>query len=204
MLELPVNFMVFLLCALVMGLLIAPETAANIPEMVYTRIRSSGQFRPEKRAARLFVPILSLIHIYGASLEALRPMVDRLTDVALELGAQDVLLADTDERKESIWNARGAFLEAIKGSTPNMDECDVVVPRDRIAAFVKHSVSIGREEGVRICSFGHAGDGNLHLYICQDGLKDAVWTDVVERVMERLYAQARELGGCLLYTSRCV
>ena len=40
--------------------------------------------------------------------------------------------------------------------------------RDRIAAFVKlDSVSIGREEGVRICSFGHAGDGNLHLYICQ-------------------------------------
>lgn len=136
-----------------------------------------------------------LVRLDGASPEALRPMVDRLTDVALELGAQDVLLADTDERKESIWNARGAFLEAIKGSTPNMDECDVVVPRDRIAAFVKHSVSIGREEGVRICSFGHAGDGNLHLYICQDGLEDAVWTDVVERVMERLYAQARELGG---------
>ena len=136
-----------------------------------------------------------LVRLDGASPEALRPMVDRLTDVALGLGAQDVLLADTDERKESIWNARGAFLEAIKGSTPNMDECDVVVPRDRIAAFVKHSVSIGREEGVRICSFGHAGDGNLHLYICQDGLKDAVWTDVVERVMERLYAQARELGG---------
>ena len=122
-------------------------------------------------------------------------MVDRLTDVALELGAQDVLLADTDERKESIWNARGAFLEAIKGSTPAMDECDVVVPRDRIAAFVKHGVDIGREEGVRICSFGHAGDGNLHLYICQDGLKETVWTEVVERVMERLYAQARELGG---------
>ena len=136
-----------------------------------------------------------LVRLDGASPEALRPMVDRLTDVALGLGAQDVLLADTDERKESIWNARGAFLEAIKGSTPNMDECDVVVPRDRIAAFVKHSVIIGREEGVRICSFGHAGDGNLHLYICQDGLKDAVWTDVVERVMERLYAQARELGG---------
>ena len=58
-----------------------------------------------------------LVRLDGASPEALRPMVDRLTDVALELGAQDVLLADTDERKESIWNARGAFLEAIKGST---------------------------------------------------------------------------------------
>lgn len=68
-------------------------------------------------------------------------------------------------------------------------------PGTGLRAFVKHSVSIGREEGVRICSFGHAATGNLHLYICQDGLKDAVWTDVVERVMERLYAQARELGG---------
>ena len=56
-----------------------------------------------------------LVRLDGASPEALRPMVDRLTDVALGLGAQDVLLADTDERKESIWNARGAFLEAIKG-----------------------------------------------------------------------------------------
>ena len=132
-----------------------------------------------------------LVRLDGASPEALRPMVDRLTDVALGLGAQDVLLADTDGRKEGIGNARGACLGAIKGSTPNMDEGDVVVPRDRIAAFVKHSVSIGREDGVRICSFGHAGDGNQHLYICQDGLQDAVWKDVVERVMERLYSKAR-------------
>ena len=136
-----------------------------------------------------------LVRLDGASAESLQPMIERLTDVALGLGAQDVLLADTDERKESIWNARGAFLEAIKGSTPTMDECDVVVPRDRIAAFVKRGVDIGREEGVRICSFGHAGDGNLHLYISKDGLKVAVWTDVAKRVMGRLYAHARELGG---------
>lgn len=65
--------------------------------------------------------------------------MDQLTDLALSIGAKDVLLADTDERKESIWNARGAFLEAIKGSTPEMDECDVVVPREDIPAFVRKS-----------------------------------------------------------------
>lgn len=48
-----------------------------------------------------------LVRLDGASPEALRPMVDRLTDVALGLGAQDVLLADTDERKESIWERAG-------------------------------------------------------------------------------------------------
>ena len=136
-----------------------------------------------------------LVRLDGASYDALRPSIDTLTDLALKLGAVDVLLADTDERKESIWNARGAFLEAIKGSTISMDECDVVVPRDRIAAFVKKSVEIGKELGVRICSFGHAGDGNLHIYACQDGLSDEAWHKTVEQVMEKLYDEARALSG---------
>lgn len=136
-----------------------------------------------------------LVRLDGASVEALRPAMDRLTDLALSIGARDVLLADTDERKESIWNARGAFLEAIKNSTTVMDECDVVVPRERIADFVRQSGQIGREAGVRICSFGHAGDGNLHIYVCKDAMEDQVWAKALEQVMDRLYEAARNLGG---------
>ena len=136
-----------------------------------------------------------LVRLDGASMEALRPSIDTLTDLALSLGASDVLLADTDERKESIWNARGAFLEAIKSGTPSMDECDVVVPRDKIAIFVKKSVEIGQQNHVRICSFGHAGDGNLHIYICQDELVETEWKKIVEQVMAALYTEARALNG---------
>jgi len=136
-----------------------------------------------------------LVRLDGASVEALKPAMDQLTDLALSIGAKDVLLADTDERKESIWNARGAFLEAIKGSTPEMDECDVVVPREDIPAFVRKSVEIGKNIGVRICSFGHAGDGNLHIYACKDDLADDVWEKAVEQVMDELYIAAREMGG---------
>lgn len=136
-----------------------------------------------------------LVRLDGSSVEALRPAMDRLTDLALSIGARDVLLADTDERKESIWNARGAFLEAIKNSTTVMDECDVVVPRERIADFVRQSGQIGREAGVRICSFGHAGDGNLHIYVCKDAMEDQAWAKALEQVMDRLYAAARNLGG---------
>lgn len=138
-----------------------------------------------------------LVRLDGASADALKPSVDALTDLALSLGAKDVLLADTDERKESIWNARGAFLEAIKGGTPAMDECDVVVPRDRIAAFVKRSIEIGKATGVRICSFGHAGDGNLHIYACQDDLSDADWSARADEVMDALYKAAEELSGAV-------
>ena len=136
-----------------------------------------------------------LVRLDGPSREALTPAMNTLTDLALSIGAKDVLLADTDERKESIWNARGAFLEAIKGSTPTMDECDVVVPRDHIAAFVHESVEIGKRAGVRVCSFGHAGDGNLHIYACRDELSEADWKRGVAQVMDELYAAARRMDG---------
>ncbi len=136
-----------------------------------------------------------LVRLDGPSAEALQPAIDTLTDLALSIGARDVLLADTDERKESIWNARGAFLEAIKGSTSTMDECDVVVPRDVIPAFVRRTVEIGKEAQVRIRSFGHAGDGNLHIYVCRDDLPEDEWKEKVSSIMNQLYDLARKMDG---------
>ena len=105
------------------------------------------------------------------------------------------MLADTDERKESIWSARGAFLEAIKGSTSTMDECDVVVPRNSIAEFVTRLTAISEKSNLRIRSFGHAGDGNLHIYVCRDDVAEDVWKQRLGAVMEQLYAVAGELNG---------
>ena len=136
-----------------------------------------------------------LVRLDGESREGLKAGMERLTDLALRIGAKDVLLADTEERKESIWNARGAFLEAIKNSTSEMDECDVVVPRERIPAFVRRSVAVGWEAGVRVCSFGHAGDGNLHIYVCRDDMESQAWEAAVRQVMDGLYEAARSLGG---------
>ena len=136
-----------------------------------------------------------LVRLDGPSQDALQPAIDTLTDLALNIGAKDVLLADTDERKESIWNARGVFLEAIKGSTSTMDECDVVVPRDVIPEFVHRTVEIGKTLGVRIRSFGHAGDGNLHIYVCRDDLPEAEWKEKVASAMKQLYDEAKALHG---------
>ncbi len=136
-----------------------------------------------------------LLRLDGPSVQALDPALDTLTELLLRLGARDVFLADTDERKTTIWDARGTFLEAIKSGTPSMDECDVVVPRDQIAVFMRKSLEIAKTANIRIRSFGHAGDGNLHLYVCKDCLADDVWEEKRLYVMEALYACARELGG---------
>ena len=118
-----------------------------------------------------------------------------VADLCLELGAIDAYIVDTDERKKSVWSARGAFLEAIKASTTEMDECDVVVPVNKVDEFIKYTHTLAEEFRVRIPSFGHAGDGNLHVYICRDTLSDADWEQILSACFDKMYAKARELGG---------
>lgn len=118
-----------------------------------------------------------------------------VADLCLEIGALDAYIVDTEERKKSVWTARGAFLEAIKASTPEMDECDVVVPVNKIDEFIKYTHDLADKYNVRIPSFGHAGDGNLHIYICRDELDDENWEKILEQCFDDMYKKAEELGG---------
>ncbi|MGE5561619.1 MAG: FAD-binding oxidoreductase [Chloroflexota bacterium] len=139
-------------------------------------------------------PAYLLIRFDGNSMAELEGTIDAAAQVCLESGADDVLIADTIDRQAAIWEARGAFLEALKAGSL-MDEVDVVVPRDRIATFIEFTKEIEQAEGLRIRSFGHAGDGNLHVYLMRDDLSESDWHDRLERAMARLYARGRELGG---------
>ena len=120
---------------------------------------------------------------------------DRAAELCLSLGATDVLIVDTEERKNSVWTARGAFLNAIKGSTDEMDECDVVVPKSRVADFFRYVETLSAEMDLRIPSFGHAGDGNLHIYICRDGLSDDAWKEKLSAAFDAMYREAANMGG---------
>ncbi|MGO5549887.1 FAD-binding oxidoreductase [Lachnospiraceae bacterium LCP19S3_B12] len=136
-----------------------------------------------------------LLKFDGNTTEEVERLYDRVARLCLEQGALDVLISDTEEREESIWKARGAFLEAIKGSTTYMDEVDMVVPRSHVNEMVTYLHSIQKEVEIRIKSFGHAGDGNLHAYVLRDGLSDEVWEQRMHEAMEKIYQKARELGG---------
>lgn len=128
-----------------------------------------------------------------------RAVVDRelsgVAELCLENGALDAYFVDTEERRGAVWSARSAFLEAIKASTTEMDECDVVVPRNHVAEFVLYTHEVAKQMEIRIPSFGHAGDGNLHIYICRDDLEQEIWEQKLKAVFQKLYTRAHELGG---------
>lgn len=137
-----------------------------------------------------------LLTFEGKTKEELNYNYQLAADVCLnQLGATDVFIVDTDERKESVWKARGAFLEAIKASTTQMDECDVVVPRSEIANYIKFTYELAEKYQIRIPSFGHAGDGNLHIYICKDAYTDAEFEEKLAVIFDEMYKKAKEVGG---------
>lgn len=136
-----------------------------------------------------------LLKFDGNSTEEIENDFQNVANICLEQGALDILISDTEERNDSIWKARGAFLEAIKASTTYMDEIDVVVPRNKVNEIVEYSQQIQSEIGVRIKSFGHAGDGNLHAYVLKDDLSDEEWEEKVNLAMDAMYKKANELRG---------
>lgn len=136
-----------------------------------------------------------LLKFDGNTMEEIASYYDGTAQICLDQGALDVLIADTDERNEGIWKARGAFLEAIKGSTSEMDEVDVVVPRSKVNTFVEYVHQLRQELGIRIKSFGHAGDGNLHVYILRDDMSDEDWKKMLTLAMDKLYDKAHTLEG---------
>ena len=136
-----------------------------------------------------------LLKFDGNSIEEIDADYDKVAKLCLEAGALDVLISDTEEREESIWKARGAFLEAIKGSTTDMDEVDMVVPRNKVNEMVEYLHNLHNEVDIRIKSFGHAGDGNLHSYILKDDLSQEEFEKRMAEAMEKIYEKAAQLGG---------
>jgi glycolate oxidase len=136
-----------------------------------------------------------LLTFDGNSMESVEKDYEAIAQICLDNGALDVLVIDTNERKEAIWSTRGAFLEAIKASTTEMDECDVCVPRNHVAEFIKYTHELRDKFNIRIKSFGHAGDGNLHAYVLRDELPEAEWKAKLNQVFDLMYKKAVELDG---------
>ena len=136
-----------------------------------------------------------LVTLVGDSEAELTAKMDRLGALAEQRGAYDTLVVWTDGLKKDVWAARSAFLTVIEADTKLLDEMDVVVPVDRIAEFLVYTRATGKAEGITIRSFGHAGDGNLHIYCCANDMELDEFKRRSKAVMDKCYAKCIEFGG---------
>ncbi|HWR06865.1 FAD-binding oxidoreductase [Sporomusa sp.] len=98
---------------------------------------------------------------------------------------------------EKIWPARRAWGKAIEVEHPVGVSEDIVVPVDKIAAFVGQLEELTREFQFQFRIAGHAGDGNMHVRIIPGEVPVGVWPAAVKKFREKLYTATYDLGGRL-------
>lgn len=139
-----------------------------------------------------------LIVMYDANnQEEMDFCIERACNLAIEMGALDVKICNTQERIASVWSVRASILEGMKADSDAQEECDVVVPRAKIAEFVKSAKKIGQKYSIRVIVCGHAGDGNIHTELLRQNLSDEVWEKNTKECLRELYQKSKELGGQL-------
>ena len=95
---------------------------------------------------------------------------------------------------EALWRWRDGVSIAVTAQRGGKVSEDIVVPLDRLAEAIEETLAIGARHGLSACSWGHAGDGNLHATF----LVSPERADELERAEEAaqdLFALALSLGG---------
>ena len=104
--------------------------------------------------------------------------------------------ADDEAGRARLWAARKALSPALRTLAPGKINEDVVVPVSRIPALVDGVRGIARDVQLPIVTFGHAGNGNLHVNILYDPA-DADATARAHAALSRVFALTLSLGGTL-------
>lgn len=103
-----------------------------------------------------------LIEVDGPT-DALAGAADAVTRAANGPGLIDLQVAATAQEAASLWAARKALSPALRTIAPKKINEDVVVPVSRLAELVGKLQVISRQYQIPIVTFGHAGNGNIHV-----------------------------------------
>ncbi len=111
-------------------------------------------------------------------------------------GLLEVREGVTREEAQALWTARKSLSHAVKQYAPLKINEDVVVPVSKMADFIDFLDSLGHRYPFPIVSFGHAGNGNLHvnLMVHPDDPEEMA---KARTCLKELFETVLNLGGTL-------
>ncbi len=139
-----------------------------------------------------------LVTLDGNDKDVLQADYEKLGEIFLENGALDVLVADNQQTRDRLWEARRLIIEALQALSPEriMDTQDVVVPRMKLPELLGKIQEVAGKHSLKIITFGHAGDGNVHVCIIKNVAED-VWKEKAPKAVEEIYRIAVSLEGAI-------
>lgn len=166
---------------------LVPRCLELVDEQCLAAMRAEGVALDGRAGAML------ILEVDGDPASTERDM-EAVGERAMDAGAIDVLVAQDQAQRDRLWAVRKELSNVIKRLARFKISEDVAVPRSRMAELVGRVQGISESTGIRMMSYGHAGDGNLHVNLLWN---DAAEAPQVHRGLVELFEATIEMGGTL-------
>lgn len=139
-----------------------------------------------------------IIEIESTDKESLAKAYFNLGDNLMKMGAIEVYVADNRHQRLKIWKFRKAIPEGIIAFRPIHCMEDISVPIREIPEIVRFSDDIAERYNIETLSFGHVGDGNVHVVFLKPVSMDkSIWKEILDKALMDLYKRTKELEGTM-------
>jgi len=120
----------------------------------------------------------------------------RMAELARNNGALAVRLAKDEAEATKLAAARRSAFSALARVAPTTILEDATVPRSELARMIRFVDEVAKKYSLRIGTFGHMGDGNLHPTFLTDERNENEMRRVHEAFKE-IFTEAIRLGGTI-------
>jgi len=127
---------------------------------------------------------------------AVEDQAKQMVEIAKRCGATSVQIAQTAEESVRLASARRSAFSALARMSPTTILEDATVPRSELSKMIRFIQEVGERHRLKIGTFGHMGDGNLHPTFLTDEKNTAEMTRV-ELAMQEIFDFAVSLGGTI-------
>jgi glycolate oxidase len=128
--------------------------------------------------------------------EGLDAQLLRCAGACEQAGAVEVVIAQSEKERRELWETRRRANPLLKELHRHKIPEDIVVPRGSIPEMLRRVDTIAAEERVACATYGHAGDGNLHINLLLDD-DEAETQRRAEAAVARVIRATLDLRGTL-------
>ena len=140
------------------------------------------------------VKALLLIDLDGTK-ENIRHELPIVEKACKECKAFRTIATETSKERDAIWAVRRSISPALYNIAPHKINEDICVPRSKIKEILQKIDQINEGQALYIASFGHIGDGNIHVNIMYND--DPGQAELAEITVNKVMKEVVALGGSI-------
>ncbi len=166
---------------------IFPRTLELMDETSITAVKNYGNLKiPDGTKALLIIDV-------DGHEAAVKEELSVVEEACRKNNAIELVRANTQEERDSLWAVRRSISPALFKIAPLKINEDICVPRSKIKTILDKVKTSLEGSSILMASFGHIGDGNIHLnYMHHEDQKEEV-----HRLVTQIFKDVVDLGGTI-------